>query len=64
MNAVVVGVLLAALISPLWTSTVRGVGDVVVAAGAFGLLVVGKAPAWVVVLLVGVGSLVVGMVAG
>lgn len=64
MNAVVVGVLLAALISPLCTTTVKGVWDVVVAAGAFGLLVVGKTPAWGVVVLVGAGSLVMGMVAG
>ncbi len=51
MNAVVVGLLAAALISPLWTSTVRGVGDVLAAAIAFALLVVARVPAWLVVLL-------------
>jgi chromate transporter len=37
-NAAVVGVLLAALFYPLWTSTVHSVGDFVVALVAFVLL--------------------------
>ncbi len=49
-NASVVGVLLAALYSPVITEGVRGPRDVVVALAAFALLEVGKVSAWWVVL--------------
>ncbi len=50
-NAAVVGVLLAALIHPVWTSAVHGVADFLVALGAYLLLVVAKAPPWLVVII-------------
>lgn len=48
-NAAVVGVLLAALYSPVFTESVRGPRDVVVALVAFGLLEQWKVPPWLVV---------------
>jgi chromate transporter len=50
-NAAVVGLLLAAFCHPVWSSTVRGGGDVALAAGAFALLVIRKWPPWLVVVL-------------
>jgi chromate transporter len=49
-NAAVVGLLLAALYSPVWTSAIRGHADFGLAMGAFALLVFWKAPPWLVVL--------------
>lgn len=49
-NAAVVGVLLAALYSPVFTQGVRGSGDVVAAIVAFGLLEHWKTPPWLVVI--------------
>jgi len=49
-NAAVVGVLFAALINPVWTSAVHGIGDFLIALGAYLLLAVLKAPPWLVVL--------------
>ncbi len=55
-NAVVVGLLLAALYNPVWTSGVSSETDVLVALGAFVLLQVARWPSWaVVVLCAGVG---------
>lgn len=48
-NAAVVGVLLAALYSPVFTESVRGPRDVVAALLAFGLLEQWKVPPWLVV---------------
>jgi chromate transporter len=48
-NAVVVGVLLAALYDPVWTSAVKGPIDFAIAAVAFALLVVWSWPPWLVV---------------
>ena len=50
-NAAVVGLLLAALYDPVWTSGVRSVGDFVFALAAFVLLVSWKVPPWMVVIL-------------
>lgn len=50
-NAAVVGLLLAALYQPVWTSAIRGPADVGLALAAFGLLAFWKAPAWLVVVL-------------
>lgn len=50
-NAAVVGILLAALYTPIFTSGVTASADAAVALAAFGLLVVWKAPPWLVVLL-------------
>jgi chromate transporter len=49
-NAAVVGLLLAALYHPVWTSAIRSPFDVALAFAAFGLLAFWKAPAWLVVL--------------
>ncbi|HKC97359.1 MAG TPA: chromate efflux transporter [Methylomirabilota bacterium] len=49
-NAAVVGLLLAALYHPVWTSAIRTPFDVALAFVAFGLLAFWKAPAWLVVL--------------
>ena len=50
-NAAVVGLLLAALYDPVWTSGVLSVRDFVVALAAFALLVSWKLPPWLVVIL-------------
>ena len=55
-NAAVVGILLAALYQPVWTSAVKGPGDFVVALVAFVLLVVWALPSWAVVLLTALGG--------
>ncbi|HEX8919344.1 MAG TPA: chromate transporter, partial [Chloroflexota bacterium] len=49
-NAAVVGLLLAALYQPIWTTSVRRTSDVVLALLAFGLLTLWRAPPWIVVL--------------
>jgi chromate transporter len=48
-NAAVVGVLLAALYRPLWTSAVHGPIEFIVALAAYGLLTLWKWPPWLVV---------------
>jgi chromate transporter len=48
-NAAVVGLLLAALYQPVWTSAIRSPIDVGLALAAFGLLALWRAPAWLVV---------------
>jgi chromate transporter len=50
-NAAVVGLLLAALYQPVWTSTIKNAYDFVFALTAFGLLMFWKVPPWIVVLL-------------
>ena len=50
-NAAVVGLLLAALYDPVWTSGVRSAGDFVLALAGFALLVSWRLPPWLVVLL-------------
>ncbi len=56
-NAAVVGLLLAALYQPVWTSAVQAPADFVLALAAFGLLVFWKCPPWLVVgLAAAVGS--------
>ena len=48
-NAAVVGLLLAALYHPVWTSAIEGPADFALALAAFGLLMLWKAPPWLVV---------------
>jgi chromate transporter len=48
-NAAVVGVLLAALYRPLWTSAIHSPSDFWVVLAAFALLTLGKSPSWMVV---------------
>jgi chromate transporter len=50
-NAAVVGILLAALYQPVWTSAILGPTDFALALGAFGLLEIWRCPPWLVVLL-------------
>ncbi len=50
-NAVVVGLLLAALYNPVWTSGILSAADFGLAIAAFTLLVFWKTPAWLVVIL-------------
>lgn len=57
-NAAVVGILAAALYTPLWTSAILSVQDFVLAMLLFGLLVFWKAPAWSVVVLGALGGAV------
>ena len=55
-NAAVVGLLLAALYTPVFTSAIRGPDDFALALGAFGLLAVWRLPAWLVVLVTGLAG--------
>jgi chromate transporter len=50
-NAAVVGVLLAALYNPVWTTGVRSASDVAIAVAAFAFLQWWKVPPWLVVFL-------------
>src|SRR5919197_2648879 len=50
-NAAVVGILLAALYNPVWTSAILRPADFVLALCAFGALVIWRLPPWIVVLL-------------
>ena len=55
-NAVVVGLLLAALYNPVWTSAILSAADFGLALCAFTLLVFWKTPAWLVVILTALGG--------
>lgn len=58
-NAVVVGLLLAALYSPVWTNAIYNIVDFCVALGAFLLLNFWKFPPWLVVLAgAGIGQII------
>ena len=58
-NSAVVGLLLAALYDPVWTSAIAAPEDFALAAAAFALLAFWKAPPWLVVLLTaGAGALI------
>ena len=50
-NAAVVGILLAALYDPVWTSAIRGGGDFALALVSFLLLAFWRWPAWLVVII-------------
>ena len=50
-NAAVVGILLAALYQPIWTSAIHAPVDFALGLVAFGLLVIWKVPPWMVVVL-------------
>jgi chromate transporter len=55
-NAAVVGVLSAALYSPVWTSAVRSPADFLIATSAFTTLTVGRvSPVWIVAACAAVG---------
>ena len=55
-NAAVVGLLLAALYDPVWTSAIHGPADFALALAAFGLLALWSAPPWLVVVLSAAGA--------
>ena len=55
-NAAVVGILLAALYNPVWTSAILRPADFALAVAGFCLLVVWRCPPWVVVLLSAAGG--------
>lgn len=55
-NAAVVGLLLAALYNPVWTTGILAPGDFGLALGAFTLLVFWKVPPWLVVILTAAGG--------
>jgi chromate transporter len=61
-NAAVVGLLLAALYNPVWTSAIFGAADFALAIVAFGLLMFWKLPPWLVVILAAVGGQIFSMV--
>ncbi|WP_416828438.1 chromate efflux transporter [Ectobacillus polymachus] len=48
-SAAVVGILLAALYNPVWTSSIKTPFDVCLALAAFGILTIWKCPPWIVV---------------
>jgi chromate transporter len=50
-NAAVVGILLAALYQPVWTSAIHAPADFALGLLAFGLLVIWKVPPWIVVVI-------------
>jgi chromate transporter len=59
-NAAVVGLLLAALYDPVWTSGIRAPADFALAATAFLLLALWKLPPWLVVIAAGAGRAAAG----
>lgn len=58
-NAAVVGILGAALYQPVWTSAIIGPYEFVLALTGFLLLTVWKLPAWIVVIVVALGGVVI-----
>jgi chromate transporter len=59
-NAAVVGLLLAALYDPVWTSAITGAADFALALIAFGLLAFWRVPSWAVVAIAAAGGAVIG----
>ena len=55
-NAAVVGILVAALYHPVWTSAIRTSADFALGLVAFGLLAFWKWPPWLVVVLAALGG--------
>jgi len=60
-NAAVVGLLVAALYDPIWTSAITSSKDVAVSLAAFTLLYFWKVPAWMVVILTVLGNVVISL---
>ncbi|CAN7651503.1 chromate transporter [Paenibacillus sp. LjRoot56] len=58
-NAAVVGILLAALYNPVWTSAIHTPYDFGLVVAAFGLLMLWKLPTWLIVLFSAVGGTVI-----
>ncbi|MBS4204560.1 chromate efflux transporter [Lederbergia citrea] len=62
-NAAVVGILLAALYNPIWTSTIKTTGDFAIALALFGLLTYWKVAPWMVVLIGALAGVLIGIAA-
>jgi chromate transporter len=62
-NAVVVGILLAALYDPVWTSAILRPIDVALALAAFAALAAWRIPPWIVVVLTAAGGAVISGIA-
>ena len=60
-NAAVVGILLAALYTPVFTSAIDRPADFALAVAAFGALALWKVPPWLVVLLTSIGGALIGV---
>jgi chromate transporter len=60
-NAAVVGLLLAALYHPVWTSAIKAPTDLALALVTFALLGLWNVPAWLVVVIAAVGGALLGM---
>ena len=61
-NAAVVGLLLAALYHPVWTSAIHAPADFALALAAFGLLTLWAMPPWLVVAFAAAGGSVIAAV--
>ncbi len=59
-NAAVVGLLLAALYNPVWTSAIHSPGDFALGLAGFGLLMYWKWPPWIVVVLSAIAGAALG----
>lgn len=59
-NAAVVGLLLAALYHPVWTSAIKTSTDLALALVAFALLALWNCPAWLVVVIAALGGAILG----
>ncbi|HKQ66858.1 MAG TPA: chromate transporter, partial [Methylomirabilota bacterium] len=60
-NAAVVGLLLAALYHPVWTSAIKTPADFALALAAWALLALWNAPAWLVVVIAALAGAVLGV---
>jgi len=58
-NAAVVGILIAALYNPVWTSAIKTPYDFCLATIAFALLMIWKLPPWIVVIISALGGIVI-----
>ncbi len=63
-NAAVVGLLLAALYTPVWTSAIFAPGDFGLSVVGFLLLVMWRVPPWLVVILGAVGATIIANISG
>ncbi|MDQ0255283.1 chromate transporter [Evansella vedderi] len=61
-NAAVVGILIAALYHPIWTSSILSSVDFALAAVLFGMLVFWKLPPWIVVLAGAIGGTLINLI--
>lgn len=60
-NAAVVGLLAATLYQPVWTSAILGTSEFGLALLGFALLAIWQAPAWLAVLVCGLGGMLLGL---